>query len=79
MNGNIEDIHGELLHLWPGTYFKQQDNSRKSVLNKHIALVHEGKNPFKCELCNHTFFQKSNLNVHVASIHDGKKSFKWNC
>ena len=45
-------------------------------MNIHIASVHEGKNPFKCNVCDTPFFHKANLKVHVESVHKGKKPFK---
>ena len=50
----------------------------KSNLNKHIASVHDGKKPFKCNICEASFPQKQNLNIHIASVHEGKKPFKCN-
>ena len=43
---------------------------------QHVASVHEGKKPFKCENCDKSFFYKSDMNKHVASVHEGKKPFK---
>ena len=48
----------------------------KKKLNKHIASVHEGKEPFKCNICNSSFTQKGQMNGHVALVHEGKKPFK---
>ena len=31
--------------------------SEKPKLNLHIALVHEGKRPFQCQICNGTLMQ----------------------
>ena len=45
------------------------------TLNSHIASVHEGKKPFKCDICNASFTKTGNLNRHVASIHERKKPF----
>ena len=36
-----------------------------SVHEKHIALVHEGNKPFKCEICEYTCFQKQKLEKHI--------------
>ena len=46
---------------------------QKGGLNSHVASVHEGKKPFKCEICTATFMQKGGLNSNVALIHEGKK------
>ena len=40
---------------------------------RHITGVHEGKNPFKCDICDRCFSQKADLNRHVAYVHEGKK------
>ena len=34
--------------------------------------VHEGKNQFKCDICNANFVQTGTLNRHVAAVHEGK-------
>ena len=39
----------------------------------HIATIHEGKKPFKCDICNVNFGQKVGLKKHVATVHEGKK------
>ena len=36
----------------------------------HIASVHEGKKPFKCEICDDQFELKHELNEHIASVHE---------
>ena len=42
----------------------------KYDLNLHIASVHEGKKPFKCEICDDQFELKHELNEHIASVHE---------
>ena len=44
----------------------------KGKLNRHIASVHEGKEPFKCPTCDASFARKDNLNRHIAVVHEGK-------
>ena len=44
---------------------------------KIVPLVHEEKNPFKCEICDFSCAQRNVLKVHVASVHEGDKPF--NC
>jgi hypothetical protein len=50
---------------------------KKKLTNKHVAAVHEGKNP-----SNMTFVTtddiaiKSDLKKHVAFVHEVKKPFK---
>ena len=46
-------------------------------MHRHVAIVHEGKKPFKCDICDARFSRKDPLNVHIASIHEEKKPF--NC
>ena len=38
--------------------------------NLHIASVHEGKKPFKCEICDDQFELKHELNEQIASLHE---------
>ena len=45
-------------------------------MNQHVATVHEGKKPFKCDICNFSCSQKSNMKKHVAAVHEGNKPFK---
>ena len=44
--------------------------SQKNDLNQHVAAVHEGNNPFKCEVCEYSSSQKGDLKKHVASVHE---------
>ena len=48
-------------------------------LKRHEASVHEGKKPFKCNICDVEFAQKSKLNIHIISVHEkniiGEASF----
>ena len=50
--------------------------SQNSNMKSHVASFHEGKKPFKCDICDHSFSQKRDLNTHVASVHEEKKQFK---
>ena len=45
-------------------------------MNKHVESVHEGKKPFKCDICDYSSSQKGHLKTHVASVHEGQKTFK---
>ena len=47
----------------------------KHQLNRHIVVVHEGKKPFKCDVCDAKFSQKPHLNGHNAAVYEGKKPF----
>ena len=49
------------------------DDASKNDLKLHIASVHEGNKPFKCELCDHSFSRKDVLNRHVESVQKGIK------
>ena len=40
----------------------------------HIATIHEGKNQFKCNICNGNFGQRGNLKKHAAIVHERKNS-----
>ena len=48
----------------------------KSKFKQHVASIHEGKKPFKCDICDHSCSHKGNMKTHVASVHKVKKSFK---
>ena len=50
--------------------------SRKDVLKKHIAAVHEKKKPFECSLCPSKFDLKSELKYHAWKQHYEKLSKK---
>ena len=51
-------------------------SASKNDSKLHIALVHEGNKPFKCELCDHSFLQKGALKIHLTSVHEGIRPFK---
>ena len=42
-------------------------------MNVHISTVHEGERPFKCIVCEATFFKQSHLTIHIKGVHDEKK------
>ena len=42
----------------------------KSHLNQHVATIHEGKNPFKCETCECSYSQKSHFNQDGVTVHE---------
>ena len=50
--------------------------ANNTILAKHISAIHEGKKPFKCDICDYRSSQKGCMNTHVASVHEGKKPFK---
>ena len=47
-------------------------------MRTHVAVIHEGKKPFKCDICIDNFGEKSTLKKHVTTVHEGRKQFKWN-
>ena len=49
---------------------------QKQGLKMHKLSVHDGKKPFKCEVCDYSCSQKGHLNRHIASVHEGMKPFK---
>ena len=46
---------------------------QKSDMKLHVASVHEGKKPIKCDICDYGFYRKSDIKLHAASVHGGKK------
>ena len=43
-----------------------------------MEAVHEGKKPFKCDVCCKKFSQATSLKIHVQGVHEGKKPFECN-
>ena len=41
-----------------------------------IRSVHEGKKPFKYDVCENSFVLETDLIDHMESVHEGKKSLK---
>ena len=46
---------------------------KKRHMNRHVVSVHEGKKPFKCEICDYSCSLKRTLKKHVAAVHEGEK------
>ena len=42
----------------------------------HVLSVHEGKKPFKCEICDYSCLEKGSITRHVMLVHEEKKSFE---
>ena len=36
----------------------------------HVTSVHEGRKPFKCEVCGWRYCQKGDLTKHITSVHE---------
>ena len=39
-----------------------------------IGSVHEGKKPFRCEVCDYSCTEKRNMIRHISLVHEGKKN-----
>ena len=54
---------------------------QKDYMNKHVASVHEGKNPLKCDNCDYSRYQKTNLNRLFEWINEEKshsnENYNW--
>ena len=46
--------------------------------SNHVASIHEGLKPLKCESCDYSSSLKHNMKKDVSSFHEGNKSFKCN-
>ena len=51
-------------------------NLHQNMDEGHIAIIHEGKTPFKCDICSTSFGYKFHLNKHIARVHEGRNEFK---
>jgi uncharacterized Zn-finger protein len=45
--------------------------TKKGKLKNHIEAVHEGKTPFKCNICDTSFSQKGDLNTWHLFMKEG--------
>ena len=45
-------------------------------MKTHAASVHEGKKPFKCDICDYRCSLKGSMKTHVSSVHEGKKTIQ---
>ena len=63
-----------MIHIKEIHSYSQKGNM--STLSAHVASVHEGKKPFKCNICDYSSSLKHHMKKHVDSVHEGKKPFK---
>ena len=63
-----ENINDESSETTPSYEAKRL---KKGDLNKHVASVHKGKKPFKCDICDYSCSQKQQMKQHVEKKHDG--------
>ena len=68
------EVHTELVHAPCGICGKVFQF--KQNLKRHIETVHEGKKPFKCNLCEFSSASSYGLDCHEKSIHLLEKPFK---
>ena len=46
----------------------------------HIDVVHGGKKPHKCSICDYSCTSKGSLKIHIDAVHEGKTPHKcWTC
>ena len=70
-----ENINDESSETTPSYEAKRL---KKGDLNKHVASVHKGKKPFKCDICDYRYPVKTKMKTYFASVHEGYKPFKLN-
>ena len=46
----------------------------KSIVKKHIKIVHEKKRNFQRPICNQKFGVKTSMNRHIETVHNNKKA-----
>ena len=51
-------------------------NFTQKEMEIHIANVHEGKEPYMCDICEERFSKKSYLNIHLTLKHEEQKQSK---
>ena len=50
--------------------------SKKTSMKEQMDSIHEGKKPFKCNICDSSFTRNHSLKTHIASVHEGNKPFQ---
>ena len=46
------------------------------IYQQHVVSVHEGKKPFKCDICDFSCSLRHNMKRHVALVHEENNPFK---
>ena len=66
--------HINLIHIKVEKTFKCESCEKVAATNyelqKHIALVHEGRRDYKCDTCGKDYQTKNALNGHIKLVHD---------
>ena len=57
-------------------YAGYENESVTCNMLEHSTLIHEGKKPFKCDLCDYSCDLLENMQQHNAYVHEGKNLFK---
>ena len=71
---HVKDTHAEKNFGCASCSYK---TVHERSLKYHIESVHEGKEPYKCNICNKGFSGEKNLKNHILTVHEDKKPF--NC
>ena len=53
--------------------------TNKTILQKHMVVIHDGNKPFKCDRCEASFKSKPKLKAHIVAVHDRKKPYRNKC
>ena len=80
--------HDNAVHAKKESIKQEQKNDEKSqkcpkcdlsffreYLQRHIDTAHEGKKPYKCNICDSDFKTTDELEKHKKKVHEGKKLF----
>ena len=76
MHSQLEDDQEELINFQKSSLkAKNHDKSQlqKQTLKTHIQAIHEGKRPFRCDICDSKFALKYYLLSHLKSMHENRK------
>lgn len=72
----IPEVNKELEIQQPDEKNCRKNVSKRRKMSTRITSVHEGKEQYKCGICDPIFGQNFHLNRHVATVHEGNKQFK---